>query len=151
MFAQAPHPEALQIGLWLISATAVLQAIGSALSISRFFMNRAEKRQVSISPDIVARPDFEAHLAQNKQEHANLFSRLGGLERGLQARFDAEIKTLREEGREDIRALHVELNDVARKVSSLEAFNTLQSQRLAEINAKLDRVIERQKEGAAAN
>jgi len=37
------------------------------------------------------------------------------------------------------------MNEVAKKVSGLEATNTLQSQRLAEISAKLDRMIERQK------
>ena len=136
------NTEALQIGLWIIGATAVLQAVGAALSIARFFINRSEKREVTISPDVVSRPDFEAHALENKQEHSHLFSRLGGLERGLHSRLDAEIKLLREEGREDIRALRVELNDVAKTVSSLEAFNTLQTQRLAEINAKLDRVIE---------
>ncbi len=138
------NAEALQVGLWVLAATAVLQALGAGLSIARFFINRAEKRQVTIHPDVVARPDFDAHVADNKREHENLFAKLGGVERGLNAHFNGELKTLREEWREDIRGLHYELNEVAKKVSGLEATNTLQSQRLAEINAKLDRVIERQ-------
>src|SRR5215831_1472809 len=143
MFATAQN-DALQLGLWVIAATAVLQALGAALSIARFFINRAEKRQVSISPEVVLRPDFDAHVAENRHEHENLFAKLGGMERGLNAHLNSELKSLRDERREDSRALHQELNDVARKVSGLEAANTLQNQRLAEINAKLDRVIERQ-------
>ena len=143
MFATAQN-DALQLGLWVIAATAVLQALGAALSIAKFFINRAEKRQVSISPEVVLRPDFDAHVAENRHEHENLFAKLGGMERGLNAHLNSELKSLREERREDSRTLHQELNDVARKVSGLEATNTLQNQRLAEINAKLDRVIERQ-------
>src|SRR5437667_1752254 len=142
--ATTPTTDALQIGLWVIAATAVLQALGAALSIARFFINRAEKRQVSISPEVVLRPDFDAHVAENRHEHENLFAKLGGMERGLNAHLNSELKSLRDERREDSRTLHQELNDVARKVSGLEATNTLQSQRLAEISAKLDRVIERQ-------
>jgi len=145
MLAQATNTDAVQIGLWVIAATAVLQALGAGLSIAKFFLNRSEKRQVTISPDVVARPDFEAHAAENKHEHENLFSKLGGVERGLHAQLHGEIKHVREERREDIHALRHELNEVAKKVSGLEATNTLQSQRLAEINAKLDRVIERQR------
>ena len=143
MLATAQN-DALQLGLWVIAATAVLQALGAALSIAKFFINRAEKRQVSISPEVVLRPDFDAHVAENRHEHENLFAKLGGMERGLNAHLNSELKSLREERREDSRTLHQELNDVARKVSGLEATNTLQNQRLAEINAKLDRVIERQ-------
>jgi hypothetical protein len=142
--AQTSNIEAVQIGLWLIAATAILQAFGAVLSIAKFFLNRSEKRQVTISPDVVGRPDFEAQSAQNKQEHENLFAKIGGLERGINAHVNTELRSLRDERREDVRALHSELNEVARKVSGLEATNTVQSQRLAEINAKLDRVIERQ-------
>jgi len=136
--------EALQIGLWVIAATAVLQALGAAMGIAKFFINRAEKRQVMISPEVVGRPDFDAHVSENRHQHENLFSKLGGMERGINGYLNSELKTLREERREDTRALHQEVNDVAKKVSGLEAANALQNQRLAEINAKLDRVIERQ-------
>jgi len=83
-------------------------------------------------------------VSENRHQHENLFSKLGGMERGINGHLNSELKTLREERREDTRALHQEVNDVAKKVSGLEAANTLQNQRLAEINAKLDRVIERQ-------
>ena len=134
----------MQIGLWVIAATAVLQAIGAGLSIARMLLNRSERRHITISPDVVARPDFEAHSLENKHEHENLFAKLGGMERGVNAHLNAELKSLRDERRADVHALHTELNEVAKKVSGLEATNGLQSQRLAEINAKLDRVIERQ-------
>lgn len=142
--AAANTGEALQLGFWVISASAVLQALVGAISVARFFLNRAERRQVQIRADALTRPDFDAHVQENKHEHENLFAKLGGLERGLNARLNAELKVLRDERREDISALHQELNQVARNVSGLEATNMLQSQRLAEISAKLDRVIERE-------
>jgi hypothetical protein len=142
--AQALNPEAVQIGLWVIAGTAVLQAVGAALSIARFLLNRSENRQVRITADVVSRPDFDAHMADNNHEHEKLFSKLGGLERGINAHLNSELKSLREERNEDVRGLHCELNVLAKTVSGLEATNCLQSQRLAEINAKLDRVIERQ-------
>jgi len=77
------NPEALQIGLWVIAGTAVLQALGSAVSLARFFANRSERRQVSISPDVLGRPDFDAHVVENKQEHQHLFAKIGGTERGI--------------------------------------------------------------------
>lgn len=141
--------EALQIGLWIIGATAVLQAVAAAFSIIRAVVNRAERREMTLNAEAVPRPDFDVQIAENKHEHENIHARLGGVERGITSHLNGEIRALREERREDISALHGELNEVARKVSSLEATNTLQSQRLAEINAKLDRVIERQKHPAA--
>src|SRR5262252_8442133 len=113
------NQEALQLGLWVIAATAVLQALGAALSIAKFFINRAEKRQVSISPEVVLRPDFDAHVAENRHAHENLFAKIGGLERGINAHLNNELKSLREESREESRALREEVNDVARKVSGL--------------------------------
>ena len=145
----ANSSEALQIGLWIIGATAVLQGLAAAFSIARALINRAERREISLSAEAVAGPDFDIHVSENKHEHENLFSKLGGLERGITAHLNDELRALRDERREDISTLHSELNEVARKVSSLEATNTLQSQRLAEINAKLDRVIERQKRPSA--
>ena len=121
LFAATTNNEALQIGLWVIAATAVLQAVGAALSIARFFVNRAEKRQVSISQDVVLRPDFDAHVAENRHEHEKLFAKLGGLERGINAHLNNELKSLRAESHEDSRTLRQELNEVARKVSGLEA------------------------------
>jgi hypothetical protein len=137
--------ESMQIGVWLIAGTAVLQAANAAIGVARFFTNRSERRQVTISPGLVSRPEFETHVNEDRHEHEKLFARLGGMERGLHEQFNNELKAAREEGLADIRALHQEINEVARKVSGLEATNTIQSQRLAEISAKLDRVIERQK------
>jgi hypothetical protein len=144
MLAAGAAGEATQIGLWVIAGTAVLQAVGAAIGIGKFFGNRSERRQVTISPEMVTRPDFEAHLAEDRHEHEKLFARVGGMEHGLQSQFSGELKAAREEGLADIRALHQEMNEVARKVSGLEATSALQNQRLAEISAKLDRVIERQ-------
>jgi hypothetical protein len=143
MFAQA-NTEALQIGLWVIAATAVLQAVGAALSIARFFANRAERRQVTISADAVGRPDFDAHRAANKQEHESLFAKIGGVERGAAARLDAVFEQLRNERTQDMRAIHAETNQIGKELGALKAVNELQTQRLAAIDAKLDRVIERQ-------
>ena len=52
--------------------------------------------------------------------------------------------------RADATALHEKVNGVAREVSELAAAAELQNQRLAQMDAKLDRMIERQSRIAKA-
>lgn len=73
---------------------------------------------------------FHAHVAQNLREHENMFSKLGGVERGATARMDAlskewrafvdakfsEMATADNSGREK---LHDRINEILSEVSEL--------------------------------
>lgn len=108
-------------------------------------MNRPEreKREVTISASLPSKEELDRLFGENKREHENLFSKIGGVDRGAAQKIDERIEKLREERRGDMRQLHEEVGHVGMKVSALEATNQAQSQRLAAIDAKLDRLIER--------
>jgi hypothetical protein len=136
LLAQATSTAPL-IGAWVIGAVAVLQLVTLAMQVLRW--NQAAKREVYPQPlevkgatEYLARKVFEGHAEQNQREHENLFTKLGGVERGIRA----EVKS-------DGAALHDKINDVGREVSEHSATLELQNQRLAQIDAKLDRLIER--------
>ncbi len=59
-------------------------------------------------------------------------------------RLDHEINGLRNERRADVGELQQKINKVDREVGELRASIELNNQQLARIDAKLDRVIERQ-------
>ena len=125
------------IGSWVIGAVAILQLITLGMQVLRW--NQAAKREVhpqpleiKDAPEFLPRQLFDDHAQQNQREHEHLFARLGGLDRGLRA-----------EMKQDSDGLHEKINTVGREVSEHSATLELQNQRLAQIDAKLDRLIER--------
>src|SRR5262245_54409060 len=125
------------IGSWVIGAVAFLQLITLGMQVLRW--NQAAKREVHPQPlevkgatEYLPRQLFDDHAQQNQREHEHLFARLGGLDRGLRA-----------EMKQDTDGLHEKINTVGREVSEHSAMLELQNQRLAQIDAKLDRLIER--------
>jgi hypothetical protein len=130
-------PTAPIIGAWVIGAMAVLQLVSLGMQVLRW--NQAARREVHPQPlevkgatEFLPRRLFEDHAEQNQREHEHLFARLGGLDRGLRA-----------EMKQDTDGLHDKINSVGREVSEHSATLELQNQRLAQIDAKLDRLIER--------
>jgi hypothetical protein len=63
---------------------------------------------------------------------------------GRHAGLEKQMDEMRSDRKAEANALHEKVNGVAREVSELAAAAGLQNQRLAQIDAKLDRVIERQ-------
>jgi chromosome segregation ATPase len=125
------------IGGWVIGAMAILQLVTLGMQLLRW--NQAAKREVHPQPlevkgaqEYLPRQLFEEHAEQNRREHEHLFAKLGGLDRGLRA----ELK-------QDADGLQEKINTVGREVSEHSATLELQNQRLAQIDAKLDRLIER--------
>jgi len=125
------------IGGWVIGAVAFLQLVALGMQVLRW--NQAAKREVHPQPleikdatEFLPRQLFDDHAEQNQREHEHLFARLGGLERGLRA-----------EMKQDTEGLHEKINSVGREVSEHSATLELQNQRLSQIDAKLDRLIER--------
>jgi hypothetical protein len=63
---------------------------------------------------------------------------------------EKQLDEVRVDRKADATALHEKVNGVAREVSELAAATELQNQRLAQMDAKLDRMIERQSRMAKA-
>lgn len=75
---------------------------------------------------------FDTTVSELKEEQARIFSRMGGMERGL-----------RDEVRRDVGELHQKVNEIAVEVGALGKASELLNQHLAQISAKLDRIAER--------
>ncbi len=98
--------------------------------------NRGAPREIQPQPLSVARfdqPVVESLCASRHKEAAAEMLRL-----------DHEINALRHERRADVGELQQKINKVDREVGELRASIDLNNQQLARIDAKLDRVIERQ-------
>lgn len=126
------------IGSWAIGAMFFLVAINTVLQIIRYSQVRAEKREITPQPlevrgtvEYLPKKAFEEHREQNQREHENMFSKMGGIERGIRSEMKADLKPVSEK-----------VDDMAREVSAHTATLELQNQMMAAMNNKLDRAIE---------
>lgn len=82
--------------------------------------------------DYVPKYEFEKHVEQNRQDHDHLHSKIGGVDRGNGKKISDEVTNV-----------HNRVNAIEKSIGGLEVASDLQSQRLAQIDAKIDRLIER--------
>jgi uncharacterized protein YdcH (DUF465 family) len=116
----------------------LLSLLGAAVMVKQFFHDRKREitpqpLQVAMSSEAASKAEFERYVATNKEEHEKIFSKIGGVERGASKLVEDNIERLRLERREDMRALHHEVNEVGKKVASLESATTLQNVALANL------------------
>lgn len=103
-------------------AVGILTAVaGVLIAAYGTFSQRAQERTVTISPDAATKHDLDAHKARCSQDVKDLHAKI--------ERVQSEIN-----GR---------INAMSRDIGVISGQNELQSQRLAQIDAKLDRLIER--------
>lgn len=86
---------------------------------------------VELVEQFVTKEEFKDHVDFNNVTHRDLFSKIGGVERGR----DAKIST-------EIGAVHNRVNAIEKAVGGLEVATNLQNNQLARIDAKLDRLAE---------
>ena len=127
ILAQA-QPEPAFIGNWLIVAlmvlTVLIALVGGVFGFLAWFATRREfEGHVT---------EFKKHADHNEGVHKDLFSKLGGIERGLRGEFREEMKTLREEIKETSEA-------AAGFKATIEQLN----QSVQHATARLDRIAER--------
>jgi len=107
--------------------------------VERFLDRRAQRgaaREIQPQPLSVARFDQPVVESLCASRHKEVAAEM--------ARLDHEINGLRHERRADVGELQQKINKVDREVGELRASIELNNQQLARIDAKLDRVIERQ-------
>jgi hypothetical protein len=86
----------------------------------------------------VAKEEFRAHVAENKQAHDRFDVRIGGVDRSGKDHISRAEQTLREERTEDMRRLHSEINDLNKKVAAVETEARTQNAWLTRIDSKID-------------
>jgi hypothetical protein len=135
--AQLPiTPAPLEIAAWL---GGLFFLVAGWNQVERFFdrrTQRASAREIQPQPLAITKfdqPVTETLCQTRRQEVRNELLRL-----------QRELDSLRDERRSDVGALQQKINKVDREVGELRASIELNNQQLARIDAKLDRVIERQ-------
>lgn len=136
-----------QLGLWVACASIVLNILVAGIFLVKAFRNDAEKREVAITPDIVRRPDFDRHVDGNVIEINSLHTKVGSSERATREIVAKEIAQLRTERARDMENLNDEILQLSHTVGKVSAQNEMQNQRLVQMDAKLDRLVERRNNG----
>jgi hypothetical protein len=135
LFADAGTPSANTIWLVIIAISSVGANIATMVMASR----KRQETEVSPQPLIVAmekefatKRELEKVEQANNQDHRDIFSKIGGVDRGATQKLSTEVG-----------AIHTRINSIEKSVGGLETATELQNQRLAQMDSKIDRLIER--------
>jgi hypothetical protein len=80
----------------------------------------------------VTKPEFQNHVAKNDKDHDNIFTKMGGVERGAKSAVEQQVEVVRKD-----------VAQCGRDIAGLKVETQLQNQSLARVESKLDRLIER--------
>ena len=125
-----PNPDpniAWQVILTIGVLIAIVGNIATLLT-----SRRSQKREVSFELNAASKEEFEKHVDFNAQEHRDLHSKIGGLDRGTARKISDEMN-----------AIHSRVNGLEKAIGGLETSAEITNQRLAAIDAKVDHLIER--------
>jgi hypothetical protein len=139
-----PDPNSpAAIGWIAVVIAAVATAANQVWKLIQNLTGKGNHRLVSPQPlevtatkQFVTKEEHDRHTAWNQQEHNNLFSKLGGVERGVREAMKAETDQL-----------HDRITDVAKQNAAQEAKQDLMNQRIVQMDGKLDRLVERSTRG----
>jgi hypothetical protein len=131
------------LGAWVYGLATVIQ-IGSTIAVL-ITINSKQKREVTFPGEPVDRKDFDKHLAEDSAVHNQLFARIGGAERGLESRLAARMDRFETESKESRRLMHQYISAIGNDVAALKKEASLANQRSVQMDAKIDRLIERPK------
>lgn len=129
-------PSSIEIAAWIGCLFFLVAGWNQVESFLDRRWRRGAPREIQPQPLAVAQydqPVTESLCQSRRKEIANEILRL-----------DHEIGSLRHERRADVGELQQKINKVDREVGELRASIELNNQQLMRIDAKLDRVIERQ-------
>jgi hypothetical protein len=106
---------------------------------------KAQKVQVTFAGTPLDKKEFERHQQDNKEEHDKLFAKLGGIERGVESRLNAKLDAMAAESKTDREKLHFRINPIEGEICALRQASETNTTRLVQMDAKIDRLIERTK------
>lgn len=90
-------------------------------------VTRKQKREIHFGFEPASKAEFDRQAAANEQVHRDLFSKLGGVERGSKAHTDSSVERLSEQ-----------ISKMGRNVASLDTETKNQNAWLERIDKKLD-------------
>lgn len=124
LFVAATSPEVSALGNWVIITVFCLMGLSTLVTLASYFATRREVTALEARMD--------KHVTDTKTTTDQLFSKVGGMERGLRNEFNAEMGQL-----------HEKINGVHTSVARLEGHTELMRATMSNIDSKLDRMIER--------
>ena len=135
----------VEIAAWLACAAFVVTMVNGVTKLIRNFKDKPAPGDVQreAAERFAEKEELRHHIEWNRREHENLFSKIGGVERGAAANTEKKFEERRIEHNADMRALRTDIGDIAKKVAGLETVTDLQNQHMASMDSKLDRLIER--------
>lgn len=135
-----PEPTTFSSIGWLAMGLAALAVAWN--QIDDWIQRRMGKdKQMEISPSplivtaaerFVARDDYEKAMLANQTEHNNLFSKIGGVERGMRQALKA-----------DVDELHEKINRANESLAAVGKGMEFQNQRLLSISHTVERILEK--------
>jgi len=138
MFAQTtglalPDPSHWSTMGWLlVSLGGLAAALNQGWAVMERITGQKNRRTVNFEFEATSKEDCKRHMDANAQEHRDLFSKIGGVERGAHRKISEEMAMV-----------HGRVNALEKAVGGLETSSAMTHQRLVQIDGKIDRLIER--------
>lgn len=130
-----------ELGAWVYGLATVIQ-IASTIAILAT-INSKQRREITFAGQPVDQKDFDQHVAENAAIHNQLFAKIGGVERGLESRLASRMDKFETEAEQSRRLIHQDINAIGNDVAALKKEAELANQRALQMDAKIDRLIER--------
>jgi hypothetical protein len=105
---------------------------------------RINRVQVSFTGVPVDKVEFEKLGRENSEDHDKLFARIGGVERGVESRLNARIEKFEIDANNERRLMHKDIEAIGHDTAALKKEAEIGNQRMFQMDAKIDRLIERQ-------
>ena len=134
------------IAAWLACLTFVMGTLVLGIKMVKEFRGHpdASDVQAMVADRYVTRMQCEkGHDAMNETVK-DLFSKIGGVERGAAAALNIEVRSLRQERKEDAAILQHRLSKFEEQIGGLVTSTTLQNNQLNRIDEKIDNIMRKQ-------
>jgi len=96
----------------------VITTIGANLAII-LSSRRKQKREISYEFDPASKEELEKHIQADAREHEKLFSKIGGVERGMNERVEKRLTDLQKSAEDGREKLHQRINRISVGVARL--------------------------------
>lgn len=126
---------AVTVGLFIVALIGLLKKTDVNVS--------PQPLQIELQKQFADKHEFDKHVMQNKTDHDQIFSKIGGVDRGNSKKLEDQIQILRSERHADAVETHRRINEMEKSVGGLESATELQNQSLAALQSDVKRILER--------
>jgi hypothetical protein len=132
----------------------ILQIVSIALSmvcvvittiLAWVAISKAQKVQVTFAGTPVDKKDCATMMLDAREKIDDLFAKVGGVERGVEGRLNVKLDAMSAEFKHDREKIHFRINPIEGEICALREASETNTTRLVQMDAKIDRLIERMK------